>query len=283
MSKQVNYTLRRKIGSWVMTSVLVLMGILCIYPFLFMISSSFKVSGDVLQYPIKLIPDQITLSNFSSLFGDPYYDFGKWYMNTIVMTVTTILIKTFIVSMTAYAFAKIQFKGRDLIFLVLLSSLMIPGDIMIIPRYIIFKQIHILDTMWSLVLPATFDIYFVFMMRQAFMSIPDSISEAAKIDGCNHFRIYTRIIFPLAKPSIVTMILFTFVWSWNDYMGPYIFISSIGKQMLSVGIKVFTEGQVSDPAMQMAAATIVLVPVLVLFVFSQRYFVEGVNSSAVKG
>lgn len=283
MSEKVNYTLKNKIGSWVMTIVLIAMGILCIYPFLFMISSSFKVSGDVLQYPIKLIPDHITLSNFSSLFGDEYYDFGKWYMNTIVMTVSTILIKTFIVSMTAYAFAKIHFKGRDMIFLILLSSLMIPGDIMIIPRYIIFKQLHILDTMWALVLPATFDIYFVFMMRQAFMSIPDSISEAAKIDGCSHFKIYTRIILPLAKPSIVTMILFTFVWSWNDYMGPYIFITSIGKQMLSVGIKIFTEGQATDPALQMAAATVVLVPVLVLFFFSQRYFVEGVNSSAVKG
>jgi multiple sugar transport system permease protein len=160
---------------------------------------------------------------------------------------------------------------------------MIPGDIMLIPRYIIFKQLHILDTMWSLVLPATFDIYFVFMMRQAFIGIPGEISEAAKIDGCNHFAIYSRIILPLAKPSIVTMILFTFVWSWNDYMGPYIFISSLGKQMLSVGIKLFTEGTVTDPALQMSAATIVLMPVLALFLFSQKYFVEGVSSSAVKG
>lgn len=283
MSDKMNYTLRNKIGSWVMTIVLMVIGILCIYPFLFMISSSFKISGEVLQFPIKLIPEHVTLDNFRALFGDEYYDFGKWYMNTITMTVTTILIKTFIVTMTAYAFAKIDFKGRDTIFVILLATLMIPGDIMIIPRYIIFKQIHILDTMWSLVLPATFDIYFVFMIRQAFMSIPESISEAAKIDGCNHFKIYTRIILPLAKPSIVTMILFTFVWSWNDYMGPYLFISTIGKQMLSVGIKIFTEGQVSDPAMQMAAATIVLVPVLILFFFSQKYFVENVSSSGVKG
>ena len=199
------------------------------------------------------------------------------------MTVTTIVIKVFVVSITAYAFSKINFKGRDGIFLVLLTSLMIPSDIMLIPRYVIFKQIHILDTMWSLVLPATFDIYFVFMMRQAFIGIPEEISEAARIDGCSHFQIYSRIILPLAKPSIVTLILFTFVWSWNDYMGPYIFISSLEKQMLSVGIKLFTEGTVTDPALQMSAATLVLMPVLVLFLFSQKYFVEGVNSSAVKG
>lgn len=252
-------------------------------PVLFMVSSSFKISGDVLTKPLQLIPDQIIFSNYSDLFGDPYYDFGQWYINTIVMTVTTIVIKVFVVSITAYAFSKINFKGRDGIFLVLLTSLMIPSDIMLIPRYVIFKQIHILDTMWSLVLPATFDIYFVFMMRQAFIGIPEEISEAARIDGCSHFQIYSRIILPLAKPSIVTLILFTFVWSWNDYMGPYIFISSLEKQMLSVGIKLFTEGTVTDPALQMSAATLVLMPVLVLFLFSQKYFVEGVNSSAVKG
>lgn len=269
--------------SWVWTILLIAIGIVCIYPFLFMVSSSFKISGDVLSKPLQLIPDKFILSNYTDLFGDPYYDFGRWYINTILMTGTTILIKIFVVSITAYAFSKINFKWRDGIFLVLLTSLMIPGDIMLIPRYIIFKQLHILDTMWSLVLPATFDIYFVFMMRQAFIGIPDSICEAAKIDGCSHFTIYSRIILPLAKPSIVTMVLFTFVWSWNDYMGPYIFISDISKQMLSVGIKLFTEGTVTDPALQMSAATIVLIPILVLFFFSQRYFVEGVSSSAVKG
>ncbi|WMC94143.1 carbohydrate ABC transporter permease [Kineothrix sp. MB12-C1] len=281
--KKDNYVIREKITSWVITAVLIGIGILCIYPFLFMLSSSFKISGEVLQYPIKLIPDKIVLSNYTDLFGDPYYNFGRWYINTIVMTVTTILLKIFVVTITAYAFAKIKFQGRNIVFLMLLSALMIPGDIMLIPRYIIFKQIDIIDKMWSLVLPATFDVYFVFMVRQAFVSIPDSLSEAAEIDGCNHFQIYSRIVLPLAKPSIVTMVLFTFVWSWNDYMGPYLFITSIEKQMLSVGIKLFTEGQVTDPALQMSAATIVLIPILVLFFFSQKYFVEGVSNTGVKG
>ena len=275
--------LKNRIRPWILTVILLVTGIVCIYPFLFMLSSSFKISGEVLQYPIKLIPDKIIFTNFTDLFGDPYYDFGRWYMNTAVMTVTTILLKVFIVTMTAYAFAKIKFQGRDVIFLVLLSALMIPGDIMLIPRYIIFRQLHMIDTMWSLVLPSAFDVYFVFMIRQALISIPDSLSEAAEIDGCNHFQIYYKIILPLAKPAIVTMVLFTFVWSWNDYMSPYLFITSIQKQMLSVGIKLFTEGQVTDPALQMSAATVVLLPVLVLFFFSQRYFVEGVANTGVKG
>ncbi len=279
----MNPKMKRDIMSWVWTIVLILIGLVCVYPFVFMLSSSFKVSGDVLSKPLQLIPEKFIITNYTDLFGDPYYDFGKWYINTIVMTALTIGIKVFVVSITAYAFSKMHFKGRDAIFLVLLTTLMIPSDIMLIPRYIIFKQLHILDTMWALILPATFDIYFVFMMRQAFIGIPESISEAAKIDGCSHFRIYSRIILPLAKPSLITLVLFTFVWSWNDYMGPYIFISSLEKQMLSVGIKLFTEGTVTDPALQMSAATIVLVPVLVLFFFSQRYFVEGSASSAVKG
>ncbi len=279
----MNPKMKRDIMSWVWTIVLILIGLVCVYPFVFMLSSSFKVSGDVLSKPLQLIPEKFIITNYTDLFGDPYYDFGKWYINTIVMTALTIGIKVFVVSITAYAFSKMHFKGRDAIFLVLLTTLMIPSDIMLIPRYIIFKQLHILDTMWALILPATLDIYFVFMKRQAFIGIPESISEAAKIDGCSHFRIYSRIILPLAKPSLITLVLFTFVWSWNDYMGPYIFISSLEKQMLSVGIKLFTEGTVTDPALQMSAATIVLVPVLVLFFFSQRYFVEGSASSAVKG
>ena len=274
---------KNNVISWAWTVALAVISFICIYPFLFMLSSSFKISGDVLSKPMQLIPNPIIFSNFSDLFGDPYYDFGQWYINTIVMTGATILIKVFIVTSTAYAFSKMHVKGRAVILLVLFTTVMMPGDIMLIPRYIIFKQLHILDTMWALVLPATFDIYFVFMIRQAFIGIPESISEAAKIDGCKHFQIYYRIILPLAKPSIVTMILFTFVWSWNDYMGPYIFISSLEKQMLSVGIKLFTEGTVTDPALQMAAATLVLVPVLALFLFSQKYFVEGSTSGAVKG
>lgn len=279
----MNLKNKKSLQSWVMTIILFVIGVLCIYPFIFMVSSSFKISGDVLSKPLELISSKVTVKNYTDLFGDPYYDFGRWYINTIVMVTTTIILKIFIVTYTAYGFAKIKFKGSSVLFLFLMSALMIPGDIMLIPRYSIFKSLNILDTMWSLVLPSCFDIYFVFMLRQAFISIPESISEAAEIDGCNHFTIYRKIILPLAKPSIVTMILFTFVWSWNDYMGPYIYISSISKQMLSVGIKLFTEGQVADPALQMSSATIVLIPVLVVFFFSQRYFVEGTASSAVKG
>lgn len=267
----------------ILTIVMGLLGIACIFPFIFMISSSFKVSGEVMKFPFHLIPENFTMDNFKGLFTNGMYNFQKWYVNTIVMTALCIIIKIFFVSFTAYGFAKINFKGKDIVFLILLSAMMIPSDIMILPRYIIFKNLHILDTMWALILPSCVDVYFVFLLRQSFVSVPDSISEAAKIDGCGHLRIYWRVIFPLSKPAIATMALFSFTWAWNDYMGPYLYISTMDKQMLSVGVKLFSSGLIQDYGSQMAAATVVLLPVLVAFLFCQRFFIEGVASSGVKG
>lgn len=268
---------------WILTIVLLVLGLACIYPFFFMLSSSFKPSGDVLSTPLQLIPKNFTLMNFDTLFNNEFYDFFKWYGNTVVMTGLTLLLKLFVITITAYGFAKIKFPGRDGIFLVLLAALMIPSDIMIMPRYIIFKELHILNTMWSLILPAAVDVYFVFLLRQAFVAVPEALSEAARIDGCGHFTIYRRIIVPLCMPQVSTMLLFSFVWSWNDYMGPYLYISDINKQMISVGIKLFASGQAQDYGAQMAGATLVLVPVIVAFFLCQKYFVEGITSGAVKG
>lgn len=267
----------------VLTIVVLVLGVCCIYPFLFMVSSSFKPSGDVLSTPLQLIPKHFTLNNFNTLFNNEYYNFFRWYGNTILMTGLTLVLKYIIITITAYGFAKMNFPGRDTIFLVLLAGLMIPSDIMILPRYIIFKQLHILNTMWSLILPAAVDVYFVFLLRQAFIAVPNALSEAARIDGCGHFRIYRQIVLPLCGPQVSTMLLFSFVWSWNDYQGPYLYISDINKQMISVGVKLFASGQVQDYGAQMAGATLVLVPVIIVFIFSQKYFVEGITSGAVKG
>lgn len=274
---------KEKITKWILTIVMLILGILCIYPFIFMLSSSFKPSGDVLMKPFQIIPDNFTMKNFTGLFNSEYYNFPRWYWNTILMTATTLVLKLFLITFTAYGFSKINFRGRDAIFLVLLAALMIPSDIMILPRYIIFKNLHLLDSMWAIVIPSCVDVYFVFLLRQSFVGIPESISEAAKIDGCSHFKIYYSIIVPLAKPAIATMMLFSFVWAWNDYMSPYLYISDINKQMLSVGIKLFASGQVQDYGSQMAAATLVLLPIIVMFLFCQRYFIESVTSSGVKG
>ncbi len=273
----------QKAGKWVLTVFLLAVGILSIYPFIFMLSSTFKPSGDVLSTPFQIIPKNFTLLNFDTIFNHPYFSFLRWYGNTVVMTLLVLVLKYFVVTLTAYGFSKVKFPGRDAIFLVLLGALMIPSDIMILPRYMIFKGLGVLNTMWALILPSVVDVYFVFLLRQAFIAIPDSLSEAARIDGCNHFTIYWRIIMPLARASTSTMLLFSFVWSWNDYMGPYLYITDINKQMLSVGLKMFSTGAAQDYGAQMAGATLVLVPVIIAFFLCQKYFVEGVTSGAVKG
>ena len=219
----------------------------------------------------------VAFKNFIRFFSN------KEALAALGRTGLTLILKFFIITITAYGFAKMKFPGRDAIFLVLLAGLMIPSDIMIMPRYIIFKNLGILNTMWSLILPAAVDVYFVFLLRQAFVAVPEALSEAARIDGCSHFTIYRRIILPLCMPQVSTMLLFSFVWSWNDYMGPYLYISDINKQMISVGIKLFASGLAQDYGAQMAGATLVLIPVIVAFFLCQKYFVEGITAGAVKG
>ena len=274
-------TKKIKWGKIILTVLLFLFGGACIFPFVFMLSSSFKPLNEIFVYPIKLIPENFILTNYIEVFSEKY-DFVRWYGNTLTMVILIIVLKIGIVTLTAYAFARLRFKGRDVLFLVLLSSMMIPPDAVIVPKYVIFKAFGIVASMWSIILPSIFDVFFVFMVRQFFLAIPETLSEAAIIDGCSHFKIYSRIILPLAKPAIVTMVLFTFIWAWNDYMGPYIFITSPEKQMLSVGIKMFQVNNAVDYGLQMAAATLVLVPILIVFLFCQKYFIEGIATSGMK-
>lgn len=279
MNKMSNH---KKYTKLIMTLLMIAFGLTNIFPFIFTLSASFKPLNEIFTYPIQLIPETFIWTNYTSLFSEEF-DFVRWYLNTIMRVSMTIGFKFMVVSLTAYAFAKMEFKFKNVIFLIFLSSMMIPQEAMIIPKYIIFKNIGITNTVWSLVLPNMFDVFFVFMLRQFFLSIPKDLSEAGIIDGCGHFKIFTNIVMPLAKPALITMVLFTFIWGWNDYMNPYIFITDTNKQMLSVGIKLFQIGFSTDYGLQMAAAMLVLLPVLILFLFTQKYFVEGVATSGMKG
>ena len=260
----------------------IIIALINIYPFIFMLSSSFKPLGQVFEYPIRIIPKSFIFTNYAVLF-DPKQMYMTWYSNTLVMEILTILIKTTTVSITSYAFARLNFKGKNTIFIIFLSALMIPGDVTLVQRYIIYKYLSITDTVWVLVLPAAFDMYFVFLMRQFFMGIPKELTEVAIIDGCSHFKIFYKIMLPLAKPAVLTMILFTFVWAWNDYTNPFIFITDMKKQMLTVGLSMFTILKIDNYAVQMAGASLALIPVILLFFFAQNHFIEGISTTGIKG
>lgn len=262
--------------------IMLLAGILMIIPFIIMISSSFKTQAMVFESPFTtIIPEKITWDNYLNIFQDENY-FG-WYFNSLRVVVLTIVLRGVFVTMAAYAFAKIEFRLKNVLFMIFISTMMITPDTTIVSRFLFYKNIGLTDSYWALVLPAAFDVYFIFMLRQFMMGIPKELSEAAILDGCGHYRIYSRIILPLIKPPLVTMILFTFIWLWNDYANPYIFINTIKSQTLTVGLTTFQGLGGANYALQMAGATLAVIPTVVLFSFLQKYFVEGIASTGVKG
>lgn len=268
----------------IVTLLGIMLAISMIFPFAFMLSSSFKPTGLVFAYPIKLIPDSsiITIDNYVKVLSSRY-DFARWYINTIYVSVLLLALKSIIVTVTGYSFARLRFVGREKLFLLFMMVMMIPGESTLIQRYVLYKYLNLTDSLMVLVIPAIFDVYFVFMMRQAFSVIPFELSEAGIIDGCSNWGVFYKIILPQVKPTIITMILFSFVWSWNDYATPFIFISDTKKTVLSVGIQTFQLTSDADFAVQMAGTTLTLVPILLLFLFLQKYFVKGLVSSGVKG
>lgn len=268
--------------SMVIASIVIfVLGLMMIVPFLFMISAALKPNALIFSEPLKFLPDQIYWENFKTIFHHEY--FFKWYGNSITIVALTMIARFAIVTMAAYAFARLDFPFKESIFFLFIATMMIPADTTVIARYMLYKSLHIYNTQWALIIPATFDVFFIFLLRQFFAGLPKEISEAAKVDGCSQFKIYYRIILPLAVPALVTMLLFTFIWTWNDFVNPFIFISSIDKQVVTVGLEYFQEQAGTDYGLQMAGACIIVIIPIILFAFSQRYFVEGIASSGVKG
>lgn len=276
--------LNRKISisKAIITFLFLFVSLTGLFPFIFMLSSSLKNAADVFAYPFQLISDPLVLTNYPELFSPNYY-FVRWYTNTIVMVAVTLAFRMVVVGITAYSLSKLRYKGRDTLFLLFMVTLMIPGDQLLVPRYIVLSILKLTDTMWSMVFLYTFEFFLVFLVRQSYLSIPDELSEAAIIDGCSHFRVYFNIILPLSKPVMVTMAIFTFVWQWNDFTNPFIFINDSTKTMISVGISKFATEHTVNYALQMAGASLTLLPVIIVYLFTQRYFIQGVATSGIKG
>ncbi|MBA9087691.1 multiple sugar transport system permease protein [Fontibacillus solani] len=273
--------LRGKKNSWAVTILMLIIGLMMVFPFLWMLSASFKLQSEIFDPTMGFFPKSLNWTNYKTVLDNPL--FLQWYQNSIVIVLITILIKMVVVTTSAYSFARLSFKGREIIFLVLLSSVMITPDTTIVARFLQYKYMGLLDTIWVIILPTVFDVYFVFLMRQFFKSLPAELTEAGLIDGASHIGIFARIMLPLAKSPLMTMILISFIWGWNDFMGPFFFISSIDKQMLSVGLQFFQTQYGSNYALLLTAACLAIIPVIFVFSFVQRYFIEGIASTGIKG
>ncbi|HXF62749.1 MAG TPA: carbohydrate ABC transporter permease [Caldilineaceae bacterium] len=252
-------------------------------PFAWMVSTSLKQPGAVFDWPPKWIPEPVVWSNYPAAWN--YLPFTTFLQNTLIITITTVFGQTLSASLVAYSFARLRWIGRNTLFLVVLATLMLPFHITMIPVFAIWKRFDAVDTLIPLIVPAFLGggAFNIFLMRQFFMTIPPELDDAAKIDGCGVLGIYGRIILPLSKPVIGTVAIFSFLFHWNDFLGPLIYLNSIDKYTLALGLRLF-QGQYNTKwELLMAASVIVMMPVLLIYFLAQRYFVQGIVFTGIKG
>ena len=258
--------------------ILILLGILIFMPFLWMVSSSLKASQDVFVFPMKWIPEKFEWKNYHEIWTKiPLVLFFK---NSFKLAITITLLQVLTSSFAAYAFAKMEFKGRNFLFLSYVATIAVPWQVYMIPQFILIRKLNLTDTHIGLILMQAFTAFGVFLMRQSYLSIPNELSEAARIDGLNEYGIYARIILPLSKPVIATLVIFSFVNVWNDYM---IYINSTELKTIQLGLRMFISQYSADYNLIMASALVPIVPVGILFLAMQRFFIEGIATSGLKG
>jgi multiple sugar transport system permease protein len=254
-----------------------------ILPFLWMLSTSLKGDTAIFVFPPQWIPKEFLWSNYKVAWTS--LPFNTFLINTLTITFGAILGTILSSTMVAYGFARIPFTGNRFWFIILISTMILPGQVTMIPTFLIFKWLHWLDSFKPLIVPSFFGggAFFIFLLRQFFMSIPTELDEAAYMDGCSKFGIYWRIMLPLSKPALATVIVFSFLNYWNDFLGPLIYLNSENNYTLAVGLSLFNTWHNTSYQLLMAASLIVLLPVIIIFFFAQRYFIEGITLTGIKG
>lgn len=274
---------KTSISKIVLTVVFWAIGITMLLPLVWMISTACKVEADVFNFPIEWIPRRWNLvNNMKEVWGGKY-NFGMYYLNTVKVTIAATFLQVFVSSLGAYGFSKVQWKGRDQVFLAYLATMMIPPQVTIVSQFIIMREIGLYNTHMGLILMLAFSVYGVFLLRQGMMSVPASLSESAMIDGAGHWTIYSRIILPIIKPSLATLATLKFVWTWNDYQAPLVFLNSRELYTIQLGMKQFASESGSYYSLIMAAAVSAILPLIIVFLCCQRFVVDGIASGAVKG
>jgi len=258
-------------------------GVVCLFPFLWMVRTAFTDMGQLFLNPPRFIPDTFRPDNFKeALTSNP---FGRYFLNSFIVTSLSIAGVLASSSLCAYSFSRIQWKGRDRIFGLLMTGLMLPFFVVMIPQFIGWKLLGLTDTFVPLVAPAWFGggMFNIFLLRQFFLSIPREMDEAAKMDGAGHWRTYARIIVPMSSQAMIVVGVLTFLASWNDYLAPVIFITSEKNYTLMLGLTLFQGSYSAQWQLMMAATTVVVLPSLLIYLVAQRYLVEGVVMTGVKG
>ena len=255
--------------------------VVALFPFAWMLSSSFKEEKEMFVFPIQWIPTVFHTENYSTAWN--MVNFGGAMLNSLKISGIITIGQLLTSATAAYAFAKIPFRGRSKVFLGYLATMMVPFQVVMIPQFILFRQLGINNTHLALILPGIFSVFGVFMLRQFFQGIPDEMIEAARLDGCNEFMILVRIILPLSGAALSSLAIFTFRWQWNDYLAPLIYLNEKKLFPVTIALAQFRMENMTLYTLIMAGSVISLVPVVVLFLFTQKYLIEGITMSGLKG
>jgi len=260
--------------------------VIVLYPAVWMLMSSFKPSSEIVGN-VSLIPTDFTVANFQkAIEGIGGVSFWTFFMNSVILAVGSVIGITLSCSISAYAFARIDFPGRNVFFALMIGTLLLPFHVVIIPQYIVFNRLGLVDTFVPLLIGKFLaaEAFFVFLMVQFMRNLPRELDEAARIDGAGHVRIFRSIMLPLMKPALVTSAIFAFIWSWNDFFGPLLYLKKPDLYSLPIALRLFVDQTTtSDYGAQMAMAVLALVPVMLFFLIFQRYLVEGVATQGLKG
>lgn len=261
--------------------LLTLLACVTLLPLLWMLSASFKLSEEVFTVPINWIPETFHFENYRLIWQK--INLARYTFNSFKLSIIITSIQLLTSSFAAYGFSKCRFPGRDLLFLAYIATIAIPWQVYMLPQYIMMQKVHLIDTHISIILLQSFTAFGVFLLRQFYMSIPNELLEAARIDGLNEYGVYARIILPLSKASMASLTIFSFVAVWNDFMGPMIYFNSDRLKTIQLGIQMFIGQYSAEYGLIMATSVLALVPVGVVFLAFQQFFIEGIATSGLKG
>jgi ABC-type glycerol-3-phosphate transport system permease component len=271
---------RKLVGRTALYVALIVSSIVMLVPFYWMVSTSIKLEADVFAYPPEWIPRPATLVHYVEVWTR--LPFARFLFNSLLVASMVTLANVFFGTLAGYAFAKLRFPGRDKIFFVLLLTLMVPFQVNLIPLYKMMDLFRWVDTYWALIVPSATSVFGLYLMRQYIISIPDELLDAARVDGCSEFAVFWRIVAPLAMPGVATLGIFTFMAAWTDFLWPMIITNSMNMRTLPVGIALLQEYHTTNWTQTMAGSTIAALPMIIVFLFMQRQFIEGLTAGAVK-
>ena len=262
-------------------ALLLLGAVVALLPMLWMVSASLMPTGEASAYPPRLLPSRATLEHYEALFTR--LAVGRYLVNSIIVSLAVTSVSLGINSMAGYAFAKLRFRGRDRAFRLLTTGLVLPVQVAMLPLFLLLKSMGLINTYWGVIIPGLASIFGIFLVRQYALSIPDDLLDAARVDGASEFRIYWSVVLPVVRPILATLAIWTFLATWNDFMWPLIVLSDERRYTLPVALAGLVGEHAQDTELMMAGSVLTVLPVMLVFLFLQRYYIEGVVAGSVKG